>query len=120
MVIYRNVHVALDQIFDCCFQVSLIIERINPKLIDVPGCIPSVFQSHQCDMFNEGQIPVCVFDHFCQPRDREFVQDYPNLCTNAVARQLMKSCHRLIECALGLNDIVVITRVNPNRAARLR
>src|SRR5271170_4699586 len=53
MVVDRYSHIAHREIVHGFFEFQLIVERINPKLIDVPWCISNVFEPHQRHMFNE-------------------------------------------------------------------
>lgn len=70
-----------------------------------------MFQTHQCDVLRECEIPVNIFREVCEPRDGHCVKHDPYFDSHPIPSKLMKTKNCLIEGVLRLYDIVVDCRI---------
>src|ERR1035438_6875588 len=111
MVVDRYRHVSDGKILYGLFQHVLIVVWINPQFPDIARSVSGVFETHQRNMLDKGEVPIDVVHELGEARDRQFVQYHPDLHADAVASRLMETGNGLIERTLRLHHIVVSTGV---------
>jgi hypothetical protein len=62
MVVDGYRHIAHCKIAYGAFEFRLIVERINPKLADVPWRVPNIFEAHQRYVLNKREVAVDVLN----------------------------------------------------------
>jgi hypothetical protein len=111
MIVNGNVHSSRREKFNSRFEFFLVVVRIDPQLLHVPWCIADVFETHECNVLSECQIPIYILSQLWEARDCDCMQNYSNLYAYTVSSQLMQAENGLIKSPSGLHDIIVNGRI---------
>ncbi|MNZ47541.1 hypothetical protein D3C78_652600 [compost metagenome] len=111
MVVDRGVHPILGQNADRLAQHVAVFAGIDPQLRQIGTSETGHLKSHQCYVIHEQQVSRNEFAQLWQAIDGLLVNYHADLDSLTEAFQVKYAEQGLVKCSLGLDDVVVPSRV---------